>query len=108
MRPGTRVRYTIVATNDGDTSARNVEPRGRIVASTTFVAGSTRAQFNHVEYSVDHGTTWAATPSIVVVSSSGSTRRKAEPSEYTDVRWIGQPPLPAKASLTYSYDVVVR
>ena len=105
--PGGRLRITIVATNEGDRPAQNVVVREAIERDQTFVSASV-SPAEHVEYSVDDGKTWSAAPIVRTQTPNGIVERKATAAEYTALRWVEQPPIPAKGSATYSYDALVK
>lgn len=105
--PGGRLRITIVAANDGDRPAQSVVVREAIERDQQFVSASA-APAEHVEYSVDDGKTWSAAPLVRAQTPNGTVERKAAAAEYTALRWVEQPPIPAKGSATYRYDVLVK
>ncbi len=108
-KPGDLVRYVIVASNGGSDPAHNLIPRGMIPAGTAFLAGSaTSKEPARVEYSLDGGKTWSASPTIKVHTPQGDVVKKADPSTYTAVRWIDQRALIPKASATFMYMVRVK
>jgi uncharacterized repeat protein (TIGR01451 family) len=105
-RPGQRLRYTIAAKNSGDRPALTLVPSTKIPPGERYVDGSAGAA---AEFSVDGGTTWAREPMVHVTNPGGAiTTRRALASEYNAIRWIDPAPLPAGASTTFAYDVIVE
>jgi uncharacterized repeat protein (TIGR01451 family) len=105
-RPGQRLRYTIAAKNSGDRPALTLVPSTKIPPGERYVDGSAGAG---AEFSVDGGATWAREPMVRVTNPGGTiTTRRALASEYDAIRWIDPAPLPAGASTTFAYDVIVE
>jgi uncharacterized repeat protein (TIGR01451 family) len=107
---GTPITWNIAATNTGDSPAAHLVPQGRIPAGTAYIPGSaTTANAARVEFSADGGKTWSPSPMVTVKKSDGSTEtRKADPAMYTQIRWVTDKPLPAKASEHFGYEVRVK
>ena len=109
LKPGETVRYDIVATNEGTDPASKLMPVGKIPAGTAYEAGSaTASNALRVEFSIDGGKTWSKSPTVKVVTQSGTIEKKADPATYTSVRWIAEKPLAPKASVSYHYEVRVK
>jgi uncharacterized repeat protein (TIGR01451 family) len=108
IKRGERLRYTIVASNSGDSGALQFEPVGHIPAGAAFVANSaTSSVAALVEYTLD-GTTWSAKPTIRVKDPHGSIVTKlADPSDYRAVRWTVKQ-LGTRQTATFAYEVHVK
>lgn len=104
IKPGQRVRYTIVAHNMGDHPAAHLAPVVKIPAGERYVGGSAGA---NAEYSVDGGKTWSAAPMVRVTSPDGATTlRRAQPAEINAIRWVVAAALAPGARLIFDYDVI--
>jgi uncharacterized repeat protein (TIGR01451 family) len=110
VAPGDRILYKIQVTNHGDRDARHASALGPIPAGTTFVAGTATTSADlRVDYSVDGGKSFSASPTITVTDKDGKTQVVPAPAErYTTVRWTWNAPLPAGAEANVSYEVKVR
>lgn len=105
-KPGQRLRYTIVAKNNGDRAALKLMPAQKIAGGLRFLEATPRAT---AEFSVDGGKTFAREPTIVVTTPGAApATRRALPSEFTAVRWPVGTPLAPGSSMTFSLDVVVE
>ena len=105
-RPGDRLRYTIVAKNDGDRPVTHLMPVAKIPAGEAFVdtpAGS------DAELSIDGGKTYAHRPLVRVTQPNGTiTMRPALAREINALRWVTTAPLAPGAHLTFAYDITVE
>jgi uncharacterized repeat protein (TIGR01451 family) len=110
VSPGDRILYSVEIANQGDSEARNPVAFGPIPAGTSFVAGTATTGANlKVEYSIDGGKTYSATPSVSVTGKDGKPQTVPAPVErYTTVRWMWSSVLPAGAKASVSYQVEVR
>ena len=108
VKSGDEIRYVIVATNKGSSAARNLVPVGRIPAGTEYEAGSAVSKnAMRPEFSVD-GKSFSTAPTVREHTSAGDVVKKADPSTYSGVRWVGGKPLAPNAAATYSYVVRVK
>jgi uncharacterized repeat protein (TIGR01451 family) len=107
LSSGDVVRYEIVAANIGDHPADGVRPVDDVPAGTAFVAGSATGN-GKAEYSLDHGKTWSAAPTVVVHDKDGDHTVKADPATYTAVRWTTPSALKPGASEHFGFDVEVK
>jgi len=109
LHPGDAVEYQIAAQNVGSSPALKLSPAGAIPAGTAYVDGSARAAHARVEFSLDHGKTWSAAPTIVVKNADGTTSlKKAPPSLYSAIRFVTDGALAPHASAAYAYEVRVK
>ncbi len=84
--PGERVFYTITFTNVGDDPAENVVITNPIASELTYVKGSAFGPGMTVEFSVDHGATFAEAAALTVTEDEEV--RAAEPEDFTHIRWV--------------------
>ena len=100
LKKGDLVRYTIVATNVGNTPALNVKTVGPVPKATQYVPGSaSQLSGFSIEYTVD-GKTWSAHPTI--------ESKAATPAQYVAVRWVDHHALASHAMLKLAYEVRVK
>ncbi|MGZ6196282.1 MAG: hypothetical protein ACXWNL_01340 [Vulcanimicrobiaceae bacterium] len=107
LKAGDLVRYTIAASNSGDSPALKLTPVGPVPKATSFVPGSARAAGAFAEFTLD-GKTWSAHPMLSTKTPNGIVAKPADPSLYRAVRWITKRALPPKSVFVYSYDVRVN
>jgi len=108
LKKGDVVRYTILATNVGNTPAVNVKTIGPIPKFTQYVPGSA-SQLGGVaiEYTVD-GKAWSLHPTVEVKTDRGTVKKIAEPSQFTAIRWLDHRLLTSHATLKVAYEVRVK
>ena len=108
-KSGDEIEYDIVANNAGDSPAMRLVPVGKIPAGTSYVDGSAKAARAHVEFSLDGGKTWSASPTVRVRLPDGTTVvKKADPSLYTTVRFITAGAIAPRQTVAYTYEVRVK
>jgi uncharacterized repeat protein (TIGR01451 family) len=110
VRPGEVLAWTITSQNDGTGAAREYKATGQIPQGTIFVAGSTSADGTaSVTYSIDHGKSFTAQPTIEERQADGSVKRVPAPiAMYTQVRYEWSDALAAGGKLSASYKVRVK
>jgi len=87
-RPGDEIRYSLVFTNSGQNSVKNVQFTDPIPQGTVYVLGSAAApQPTRIDYSIDGGKTWSEQPMIVAVEAGKTVQKPAPRENYTHVRW---------------------
>ncbi|HUK22513.1 MAG TPA: hypothetical protein VLV45_13280 [Gemmatimonadales bacterium] len=87
-RPGDEIRYSLVFTNTGQNSVKNVQFTDPIPQGTVYVLGSAAApQSTRIDYSIDGGKTWSEQPMIVAVENGKTVQKPAPRENYTHVRW---------------------
>lgn len=105
--PGQTVEYRIFATNVGETTlpAGVVQIYGPVQDGMTYVANSATPSSERVltEFSVD-GTEFSEPPVLVGV---GASRRVAEASEYTTIRWTLLVPMEPGQEVPFIYRVII-
>ncbi len=109
LKPGDEIEYDIAASNAGDSAALRLVPVGKVPTGTSYVAGSAKAPRGRAEFSLDGGKTWSAAPTVTVKHADGtSSVKKADPSQYTAVRFVTDGALAPHASAAYTYEVRVK
>ncbi len=109
LRPGDEVEYDIAAVNVGSSPAQRFSPGAAIPAGTMYVDGSARGPHARAEFSLDHGKTWSAAPTIAVKNADGTTVVKKAPSSlYTAIRFVTDGALAPHGSGLYAYEVRVK
>lgn len=102
---GDIVRYRLHFTNLTSDSVRQVVFQNAVPAGLEYVAESASADRADVvvEYSIDGGATYAATPMAEVVVDGLTVLRPAPPETYTHIRWTLSGWLQPQAELTAEY-----
>jgi uncharacterized repeat protein (TIGR01451 family) len=108
LKAGEVVRWTIVGTNKGSDPALHFTPSDKIPAGTAYIAGSASTTGGRVEFSLDEGKTWSTKPMVTAQSATGPVQKPADPSSYTNIRWIADKPLAPKGSAQFIYEVRVK
>jgi len=109
LRPGDRVRWSIIARNGGDSGAYKLLTVEKIQPGTAYVAGSASASKAHAEFSLDGGKTWSAAPTVTVKDAQGNAVvKKADPSTFTTIRFVQDGALAAQSTEAYVYEVRVK
>jgi len=105
MLPGDVVRYELQFTNLTSDSVQQVVFQNQVPAGLEYVAASAGADRDDVsvEYSIDGGATYTATPMAEVVVDGQTVLRPAPPETYTHIRWTLAGWLQPQAELTAEY-----
>jgi len=105
MLPGDVVRYQLQFTNLTSDSVRQVVFQNEVPAGLEYVPASAGADRGDVtvEYSIDAGATYAATPMAETVINGQTVLRPAPPETYTHIRWTLSGWLQPQAELTAEY-----
>lgn len=109
VTPGDILRYTIEGENRGDSAANNLAVTQPIPAQMTYRLDSARSKSEaEISYSIDHGETFVAEPTIKITQEDGTVVEAPAPADvYTHIRWkfpTVTPELGAKAM----YEVQVQ
>ena len=56
----------------------------------------------------DGGKTWSAVPTVKIRTQAGDVVKRAVPSAYTAVRWVGAKALAPNAADAFAYEVTVK
>ena len=109
-KSGEEIRYTISASNIGDSAAHAFVPQGRIPEGTAFESGSSPVVASvRIEFSLDGGKTWSAKPTSVVKKPDGTTSVKpTDPALFTNIRWMNAKDLAPRSSTSFTYAVKVK
>jgi len=105
MLPGDVVRYELQFTNLTADSVRQVVFQNAVPAGLEFVAesaGADRVDVS-VEFSIDGGATYTATPMAETVFEGETVLQPAPPETYTHIRWTLSGWLQPQAELTAEY-----
>ena len=108
LKTGEVVRWTITGTNKGSDPALHFTPSDKIPAGTAYIAGSASTAGGRVEFSLDEGKTWSSKPTVTVQTATGPVQKPADPSTFTNIRWIADKPLAPKGSARFSFEVRVK
>lgn len=91
LEQGQVVYYTLRITNQSTVPLRNVAVVQPVPANTTYLADSAAGPGAAVSFSVDGGKTFGPADSLMI-EVEGSSQR-AQPSQYTHIRWQLRNPL---------------
>lgn len=94
-------------TNAGEQILDSIRITSPVPADVVYVPGSANAPGSDVLFSIDNGMRFAPPSELVVVAPGGGTRR-ADPAEYTHVRWVLRAPLDAGATGIARFRAVPR
>jgi uncharacterized repeat protein (TIGR01451 family) len=108
LKAGEVVRWTIVGTNKGSDPALHFTPSDKIPPGTAYIAGSATTANGRVEFSLDEGKTWSLKPTLTIQSATGPVQKAADPSSYTNIRWIADKPVAPKSVVRFAYEVRVK
>ena len=108
LKTGEVVLWTLVANNKGSDPALHLEPSDKIPAGTAYITGSASTTGGAPQFSTDAGKTWSSKPMVTVQTSTGPVQKPADPSSYTNIRWIADKPLAPKGSARFTYEVRVK
>ena len=103
--PGDVLQYQLRFTNQGQGDVRGVVFTNPVPAGLRYVDGSAGAdrQDVAVEYSIDDGKTFAATPMVTEVVQGQRVQRPATPEQYTHVRWTVRGSIAPGATVTAEF-----
>lgn len=107
VKSGEVMNWTISSTNEGNAPAREYKVVGVIPPGTQVVPGSISADGSaKVTYSIDHGKSFSAQPTVEERQADGSVKKVAAPtSMYTQIRYEWADPLNEGARLSAFYKV---
>lgn len=110
VRSGEVLDWTITSVNEGTGAAREFKAVGQIPQGTTLIVGSATADGTAtVTYSIDHGKSFAAQPTVAEQQADGTTKQVPAPvALYTQVRYEWPDALAAGNKLTATYKVRVK
>jgi uncharacterized repeat protein (TIGR01451 family) len=105
--PGDEVVYTVSFKNVSPQAADNIKITNPIPRAMRYLANSAFGPGSDVLYSVDGGLTYGSPKELTVKADDGS-RRAADASDYTHIRWLLKAPLDAGAKGFARFRAVVR
>jgi uncharacterized repeat protein (TIGR01451 family) len=100
--PGDVVIYTITARNVSQQPVERVVIRDPIPEHMTYVMGSAAGGESEIQFSVDGGTSFGDSESLVVRDAAGAERR-ADARDFTDIRWTLATAIPPSESRSVSF-----
>ena len=102
---GDVLQYQLRFTNQNQGDVRGVVFTNPVPARLRYVDGSAGAdrQDVTVEYSVDGGKTFAASPTVTEVVAGRRVQKPASPAQYTHVRWTVRGSVAPGASVTAEF-----
>lgn len=105
LLPGDVVRYQLQFTNLTSDSVRQVVFQNQVPAGLEYVTESAAADREDVsvDFSIDGGATYTATPMAEVVVDGQTVLRPAPPETYTHIQWTLSGWLQPQAELTAEY-----
>ena len=105
VMPGDVLQYQLRFTNQGQGDVRGVVFTNPVPDGLRYVDGSAGAdrQDVAVEYSIDGGKTYAATPMVTEVVQGQRVQRPATPEQYTHVRWTVRGSIAPGATVTAEF-----
>lgn len=100
--PGEIVAYTIEAKNVSDQIAERVVITDPIPEHLVYQDGSASGVGAELQFSIDGGKQFADADALEIEGPDGSTR-KAEPEDYTHIRWVFAQPLAPEERATVRF-----
>ena len=91
--PGEIVIYTNAFTNLGSQPAEDLIINNPVPQNTEYLGGSATEKGANVIFSANGGETFA-TPNNIFITDGTGGKKLASPSDYTNIRWTLQSPLP--------------
>lgn len=112
VRPGDVIRYTLNSKNTSDRPVKNLVVTQPVPQRTIFILNSVAATQGNgiaVVYSIDGGKSFVAKPTVPVKLPDGKTVNQPAPAQaYTHIRWTFDQAIPAKTTVSVTYQVRVR
>jgi uncharacterized repeat protein (TIGR01451 family) len=110
VNPGDRLRYRLMARNDGQAAAQNLVLNQAVPTQMTYVIGSAQVPSGtKVLFSIDGGKSFVATPLVKVKQLDGKLiDQPAPPERYSHIRWVLGSDIAAKSTVNTSYELRVR
>jgi uncharacterized repeat protein (TIGR01451 family) len=105
--PGDEIVFTVTFTNVSVRAADHVRITNPIPGEMRYLPSSASGPGSEVLYSADGGLTFG-TPKELTVTADDGSRRAADASDYTHIRWILRAPLDAGAKGFVRFRAVVR
>lgn len=105
--PGDVVVFTVSYKNVGDKPAENVVITNPIPVHLDYVDQSAGGEDATVNFSINHGKSYASPDAIVITDQQGR-ERDARATDYTDIRWTVNHPVAVAASGSVSFRAKVQ
>lgn len=87
VTPGETIQSTIYYKNSGSEVAEDVVIQNRVPDSTIYISGSAKGSGSVITFSVDGGKSFNK-PSKLKIRGPDGKKRKAEPKDYTHIKWV--------------------
>jgi uncharacterized repeat protein (TIGR01451 family) len=107
VQPGEVTIYTNSFTNTGKQPAEDIVINNPVPLNTEYLNGSATEEGYDLLFSVDQGKTYGKAQELVVPDGKGG-KRKAEPKDFTNIRWIMLEPLQPGATGVLEFRVRVK
>jgi len=112
VQPGDVIRYTLNSKNTSDRPVKNLVVTQPVPQRTIFILNSvTAAQEKSIAvvYSIDGAKSFVEKPMVPVKLPDGKTVNQPAPAQaYTHIRWTFNQAIPAKTTVSVTYQVKVR
>jgi len=101
VAPGDEVVFTVTYANNGTKEAANVAVKNPVPEHMVYVDKSAEGAGTRIDFSVDHGKTFA-TPDKLKITAAGGKERPATAADYTVIRWtVEKLPPGGKGSVSF-------
>jgi uncharacterized repeat protein (TIGR01451 family) len=107
VQPGEVAIYTNSFTNTGKQPAEDIVVNNPVPVNTEYLNGSATEKGYELLFSVDQGKTYGKASELTIPDGKGG-ERKAEPKEYTNIRWTRLEPLKPGATGVLEFRVRVK
>lgn len=105
--PGDTVVFTTTYRNIGAKPAEKVMITNPVPEHTSYVAGSAEGRGMNIGFSADNGASYAPADKLTLKDAKGAVR-KAEPADYTHIRWTMPKPLPSGGKGSVSFKAKIK
>lgn len=100
--PGDTVIFSVLYENVGKEATDNVVITNPVPEHMTYLSGTASGEAASIDFSVDKGATYKLPKDLRIKNKEGK-EVLAEPSDYTDIRWTLNGPLPSGAKGAVSF-----
>ena len=105
--PGDTVIFSVLYENVGKEATDNVVITNPVPEHMTYIEGTASGEGTAIDFSVDKGKTYKLPKDLRIKNKEGKEVR-AGPSDYTDIRWALDGPLPSGAKGAVSFRAVLN
>jgi len=105
--PGDTVIFTTYYINNGEEPASDIVINNPMPEQMSYIGGSASGEGTEITFSIDKGETFDTPDNLIKTLDDGS-RVKAEPSEYTNIRWTVKSDLQPEGKGTVSFRAEVE